>query len=76
MMCLRHLALAYYYTLLSVLEEGGVWQNFKNVTRGGSDEPKMLQEGVLNRRGGVDRPRRIIRVGLTKWSNKYIFFKS
>ena len=37
-------------TLPSVLEEGylieeGVWQKFKNVTRGGSDKPKMLQEG-------------------------------
>ena len=52
-------------TLPSVLEEGylieeGVWQNFKNVTRGGSfsykrgpDKPKMIQEVGLDRGRGV-----------------------
>ena len=42
--------------------------------RGGSDKPKMLQEGVLNSRGGSEACHLFKRKGPNKSTNKYIFF--
>ena len=58
---------------MSILEEGGL-EKFQKRYKRGSDKPKMLQEEVLNRRGGSDVLHRFICGGLTKSENKYISF--